>query len=58
MKMGSGKMSDSYICMGQKPGKELYMGEGFAVESSYQGYVFLGWAAGQFETEAKEEAGL
>ena len=41
--------------MGQKPGKELYMGEGFVVESSYQGYVFLGWAAGKFETERKEK---
>ena len=31
------------------------MGEGFVVESSYPGYVFLGWAAGKFETERKEK---
>ena len=31
------------------------MGEGFVVEADYQGYVFLGWAAGKFETERKEK---
>lgn len=31
------------------------MGEGFVVDGSYQGYVFLNWAAGQFETEKKEK---
>ena len=31
------------------------MGEGFVVDGSYQGYVFLGWAAGQFETARKEK---
>ena len=31
------------------------MSEGFVVDGSYQGYVFLGWAAGQFETARKEK---
>ena len=34
------------------------MGEGFVVEADYQGYVFLGWAAGKFETERKEKRPL
>ena len=31
------------------------MGEEFIVESGYDGYVFLGWAKGQFEAENGEK---
>ena len=31
------------------------MGEEFLVSTSYPGYVFVGWAAGQFENEKKEK---
>lgn len=30
------------------------MGNEFTVSKEYQGYVFLGWAQGQFETEKGE----
>lgn len=29
--------------------------ENFMVDTNYQGYVFLGWATGVFETERKEK---
>ncbi len=31
------------------------MGNEFIVESGYDGYVFVGWASGQFETETGEK---
>lgn len=33
----------------------IYLKSVFSTESSYQGCVFLGWAAGKFETERKEK---
>ncbi len=31
------------------------MGEEFLVQTSYPGYVFVGWAAGRFENEQKKK---
>ena len=31
------------------------MGEEFMVSTGYQGYVFVGWAAGQFENDKGEK---
>ena len=31
------------------------MGEEFLVQTSYPGYVFVGWAAGRFENKEKEK---
>ena len=31
------------------------MGEDFVVDTSYSGYVFVGWAAGQFENDRGEK---
>ena len=31
------------------------MGEEFLVQTSYPGYVFVGWAAGRFENEQKQK---
>ena len=37
---------------GVEPQKErLYMGGEFVVDAGYEGYVFLGWAKGQFESQ-------
>ena len=36
---------------GRQKGKPYMGGEEFLVSIGYQGYVFVGWAEGQFKTE-------